>query len=77
MIQKKNNLKPNPYLVDTAKYLISVAIGQAVGFSPCINEETLPLKIIQKAFVETYKLKKYYPTIIRLYLSMQVPVADG
>lgn len=64
MIQQKRNLKPNPYLTDTAKHLFATAIGAAPGYAPALNDQALPLKSIQKAFVESYGLKKYIPTIM-------------
>ncbi len=65
MIQKKRNLKPNPYLADTARHLFATAIGAAPGFVPALDDEALPLIDIQKAYSESYNLKKYLPTIMR------------
>lgn len=64
MIQKRRNLKPNPYLADTARHLFTTAIGAAPGFVPTLNEDALPLSEIQKAYTESYNLKKYLPTIM-------------
>lgn len=64
MIQKKRNLKPNPYITDTAKHLFSTAIGAAPGYQPAINDEALPANLLQKIFIESYGLKKYIPTIM-------------
>lgn len=65
MIQKKRNLKPNPYLADTAKHLFAIASGVAPGYIPVCNNDALPLSALQKAFVESYDLKKYLPTIMQ------------
>lgn len=65
IIQKQRNLKPNPYLVDTAKHLFATAVGAAPGYAPAINEDALPLSLLQKAYVESYGLKKYIPTILQ------------
>jgi hypothetical protein len=65
IIQKKRNLKPNPYLVDTARHLFVTALGAAPGFIPVCNDEALPLDLIQQVFVESYGLKKYSPTIMQ------------
>ncbi len=65
MIQKKRNLKPNPYLVDTARHLFSIALGAAPGYVPACSEDELPLGLLQKAYVESYGLDKYLPTIMR------------
>lgn len=64
LIQNYRNLKPNPYLTDTACHLFTVALGAVPGYAPICDNELLPLDIIQKAFVEGYGLKKYIPTII-------------
>lgn len=64
-IQNKRHLKPNPYLADTARHLFAIAIGASAGYIPSYNNEALPLDILQKAFVESYGLKKYIPTIMR------------
>lgn len=58
------NLKPRPYLVDTIKYLVSVASGSGVAFMPSTNESSMPIKIIQDAFTEVYQLPHYIPTIM-------------
>ncbi len=65
IIQKKRNLKPNPYLADTAKHLFVTALGAAPGYVPALDESALPLSIIQKTFIESYGLKKYFPTVMQ------------
>lgn len=78
IIQKKRNLKPNPYLTDTAKHLFNIGIGAAPAFAPTINEEGLPLNILQKVFYESYNLKKYFPTVMQVtnfnFLKKDYPV---
>ncbi|MBA3661118.1 MAG: hypothetical protein H0W64_05300 [Gammaproteobacteria bacterium] len=65
MIQKKRNLKPNPYLADTARHLFATALGAAPGYVPAINNESLPYQLLQNIFVSSYGLKKYFPTIMK------------
>jgi len=65
MIQRMRNLKPNPYLADTARHLFTTSIGAAPGYVPANNNDALPLNILQKVFLESYGLKKYYPTILQ------------
>lgn len=65
MIQQKRNLKPNPYLADTAKHLFATAIGATPGYAPALTEDALPLSCIQRTFVESYGLKKYLPTVMQ------------
>ncbi len=86
LIQNKKNLKPNPYLVDTARHLFAISLGAMPGYVPACNDEFLPLSFLQKAFVNSYGLKKYIPTIMQpthfvfentcsdpVYYSMQFP----
>jgi len=65
LIQEKRNLKPNPYLADTAKHLFATAMGATPGYTPCCDEESLPLNRLQHAFVDLYGLTKYIPTIMQ------------
>jgi|SaaInlStandDraft_6_1057023.scaffolds.fasta_scaffold04518_2 hypothetical protein len=64
MIQK--NLKPNPYIIDTAKHIISTATGASPGYSPARNEDSLPVKLIEKTFIEKYGMRKYFPTMLQV-----------
>lgn len=61
--QAKKNLKPNPYLADTTRHLLAIAVGSAPGFMPAIDESAGPIKAIQEAFLESYGIK-YAPTIM-------------
>ncbi len=63
-ILNKRNLKPNPYLIDTARQLFSIALGGVPGYSPAVNEDALPLNILQKIYLEVYGIKNY-PTIMQ------------
>lgn len=65
VIQHKRNLKPNPYLADTARHLYTTALGAVLGYAPACDESSLPLKVLQKAFIESYGMKKYIPTILQ------------
>lgn len=65
MIQAKRNLKPNPYLTDTARHLFATALGAAPGYIPAMDEEALPMNFIQHVFGGSYGLKKYIPTIMQ------------
>jgi len=86
MIQKKRaNLKPNPYLADTARHLFATAIGAAPGYAPATDENMLPLKLIQKAYIDSYGLDRYPPIVMQptyfdfrenskpVYYSLQYP----
>ena len=64
LIQNKRNLKPNPYLADTASHLLTIAMGAVPAYIPAINEEAGPIKKLQEIFIDSYGLKKYVPTIM-------------
>lgn len=64
LIQNDRNLKPNPYLSDTASHLFTIALGGVPGYSPACNDDSMPIKLIQDAFYHSYGLKKYIPTIM-------------
>src|SRR5580704_5442334 len=65
MIQKKRNLKPNPYLTDTARHLFTITLGDAPGYAPATDNNSLPLHTLQKVLVDSYGMKKYIPTIMK------------
>lgn len=65
VIQEKRNLKPNPYLVDTARHLFSTALGAVPGYAPACNDDALPIELLQKVYIDSYGLKKYAPTIFQ------------
>ena len=65
VIQKRRHLKPNPYLTDTAQHLLAIAVGARPGYAPACDENGLPLKLIQNAYVESYGLKKHIPTVMQ------------
>lgn len=85
VVQKRKNLKPNPYLMDTVKHLIAIMFGVIPGYSIAINGDYLPLDVIQKAYIEVYGLKKYIPSVVQpvyfdyekdinpIYYSLQYP----
>ena len=64
VLQKKRNLKPNPYLMDTAEHLFSLALGDSPGYMISNNDSSIPARILQQVYTESYGLKKYYPHII-------------
>jgi hypothetical protein len=82
-IQKKRGLKPNPYLVDTAKHLVNIGLGGAPGFKPATNSIAAPILGLQQVYIEDYGLKKL-PIIMqlqhfsehsldRVYYSLEIP----
>lgn len=64
MIQKKRNLKPNPYVMDTVRHLLAMAAGAVPGYVPTTDENLLPLSLIQNAYVQAFGLKNQVPTVV-------------
>lgn len=64
MTQKKYNLKPNPYHIDTVKHLFAIALGVAPGFSPAINDSALPDALLESAYTNYYGLSQYCSSIM-------------
>ena len=81
----ERGLKPNPYIVDTLKHLISISVGGISGFRPCNGDDFAgPINSIQQIYADTYGLGNQIPTIMRpsailagqekpVYYSMQTP----
>jgi hypothetical protein len=59
LVQENRNLKPNPYLSDTARNLIAIGSGESPGFSVALDDSEAPVSALQKIFIEDYGLKKY------------------
>jgi hypothetical protein len=75
--QVHTRLKPNAYVIDSVKHIINIAARASLGFAPVAagDETSLPLHLIQKAFLEYYNLKYYIPTILApAYLQVNRPV---
>ncbi|MBB72331.1 MAG: hypothetical protein CMF50_08030 [Legionellales bacterium] len=63
---KKHAREPiESHIYDIIKHCYSVALGQEIAFEPLTHEDTLPLSLIQTAYVDgPYQLKSYTPTIM-------------
>lgn len=64
-IEIEKNLKFPPYTLYTAKHLFNIASGIFPGFKPATNEAAAPIKLIQDAYINEYKLS-YVPIIMEL-----------
>ncbi len=86
--QVNRNLKPNPYLADTAKYLLAVGEGVAPGFKIATDDMAAPISTMQQIYLESYQLKNYAPLFMHLkhfdihdyhhpvYYSLQYPTTS-
>lgn len=85
---ESNNLKPDPYLVDTARFLLSISAGSQMGFGVAIDDEAAPVRFIQNVYRDIYSIP-YAPTIMRpmflkrkpdaqpVYYSLHLPTLSG
>lgn len=85
MMQEIESYVINPYLTDTARHILDIAVGAYPGLAPVNNEDLLPLKLLQHMLTYSYGLKNYIPSIIapqyfsldtknqHVYYSMQYP----
>jgi hypothetical protein len=65
--QAETRLKPNVYIFESVKHLVSIAMCAFLGFRPLIaskDEAIAPIALIEQAYLEFYKLKYYIPTIL-------------
>jgi hypothetical protein len=64
----RRNYKPRADSINIIKHLISIGEGIFPGFVPALEDEsTLPLSLIQNAYMESYLLKNYAPIIMHPY----------
>lgn len=84
VIAKQLGFKPNPYIVDTVKCLINMAIGALPGFTVATDDVAGPISQLQTVYKEVYRLKHYPPLILcpalfsvkgnsAVYYSLQYP----
>lgn len=62
-IERLKHLKYSVHLLDTVKHLLAMALGALPACQPSTTEHCVPLSLLQKIFVEEYKID-YQPTII-------------
>lgn len=84
LIKKERGIKPNPYIADIVKHLISIGTGSLPGFAPTLDNTACPTDRLQEIMVEIYRLVEYTPTLMipcflssktsrSIYCSLQYP----
>lgn len=74
-IKENRNLKPNPYLADTVKYLLAIGLGEVPGFGIAIDETVAPIHFLQKSYINSYRMKDYIPTLMQpMHFEFKNPV---
>lgn len=79
----QSNIKADPYLIDTAKHLMSIACFGMPAFRPSTDDSSGPVDLLQKVYIEHYGLKHYTPVVLQpdyynvmgapIYYSLQNP----
>jgi len=61
----RKNWMPKPYTINTLKHVLTISEGIYPGFRPAgANEDAMPLRLIQDAYIYHYQLKNYAPIIM-------------
>ncbi len=89
LILKEYESKPNAYIMDTAKCLVSMGAGGFTGLGPALNNISGPWDFIQTVYDNVYEIRKYPPIIMQpkffdmcnpnatpVYYSLQFPNAS-
>lgn len=56
-IERLKHLKYSVHLLDTVKHLLALSLGALPAFKPSSNEDGLPLALLQRIFIEDYKIE--------------------
>ena len=73
-IQRIQNINPNPYIADTVKHVLSIAVGAIPGMAPAIDNAFAPIAGLQQVFKDIYNLDNYLPIILQpTFLSLYEP----
>jgi hypothetical protein len=62
----QRRMQPTPYLMDTLRHLMLISIDEAPAFQPANDSAFAPVTGLQKAIIETYQLKKHFPTVMHI-----------
>lgn len=58
-------LQPKPYMIDQVKHLLAIVDGNFPAFAVIDNaQESAPTDCLQNAFIDSYGLKQYLPTLM-------------
>ena len=80
---ENNNLKPDPYIIDTSRHTLAISTGIQTGFGVALDDHAAPISFLQKIYLEIYDLP-YAPTFMQptyihnqqqqpIYYSLQTP----
>lgn len=62
-IQSSRNLRKDPHLIDTSKHILKILASGSPGFVVADSDESAPISLIQKVYLQIYGMSKYHPHI--------------
>ena len=71
----KNSVKNTPFVVETVKHLIKLAMSEVPGYSPACSDTEGPVRELMDIFLNTYRIRYYLPTLMELtYYNKHDPI---
>ena len=58
------SLLQSPFIIETAKHLVKIALRAMPGYAPAVNDEAGPVSALMKVFIEDYKIRFRLPTLM-------------
>lgn len=88
LIQKEVKLKPSAYVADTVKHILTISVGEALGYVPAVDDTVAPINLLQKIYSDVYNIRHapiiMQPGVVSLsvmsrpvYYSLHIPTAMG
>lgn len=76
--QENYNILSNPYLNETTKHILGIALGANLGYKPSTDDFFIPLDEIQLAYQEIYQIEQapilLEPDKFDIYSELQLPI---
>ncbi|MCX7122329.1 MAG: hypothetical protein NTV32_01395 [Gammaproteobacteria bacterium] len=70
-----NSIKNGPFIVETVKHLIKLAMAEIPGYIPATNSLQAPLPELIDVFLNVYRIRYYLPIFMELdYFNHQDPI---
>ncbi len=70
-----NSVKNAPFIVETVKHLIKLAMAVTPGYAPASTSEQAPIQELMDVFLNIYRIRYYLPIFMELnYYNQQDPI---
>lgn len=71
----KSSVKNTPFVIETVKHLIKLAMSEVPGYAPSCSEAQAPIKELMDIFLNVYRIRYYLPTFMELsYYNKHEPI---